>query len=234
MFFRYSPILLYIIRKNVYVREYDASSKNVYSKLRCTIGKLLEGLKIFPRIFPTYLSLSFSNLLRNYGGSFYRQFARNFSRSAFMDPSIRKLQRYPIMGQGKGRTAQPMFFFLEGLLFLILARCITRVRERNTMMRSSDVLECETLEYREASGNVSSADSVYAIFHSEESRDFLESDSSNSTNNHACLAGQFYRQFCGLSTFLIISARIVIRFDWRDVDASLLPREPLKKIVFLK
>lgn len=73
-----------------------------------------------------------------------------------MDPSIRKLQRYPIMGQGRGRTPSLCSSSQRDSFFY----CYKSARERNSMMRSSDVLECETPRYREASGNASSADSM--------------------------------------------------------------------------
>lgn len=91
-----------------------------------TIRELLKGLKISSRSTP------FTIVFQSRGGFFHRR-SRNFSRSAFMDPSVRKLQRHPIMGQGRGRTPSLRSSF-ERDSFFLWRECEIETRRCNQLM----------------------------------------------------------------------------------------------------
>jgi len=99
----------------------------------------------------------------------------------------RVVTHYPIMGQGRGAHAQPAFF-LAGLLFL-LAMVDLRECERGTMMsmQSSDVMECGTSARRLLGTYPLPTRRPGPRIFQEESRGFVESDPSNSSDNRVYL-----------------------------------------------
>lgn len=142
-----------------------------------TIGELLKGLKTSLRSTP------FTIVFQSRGGSFHRRFAPAISPEALLW-THRFASCNAILSWDKEEAARPACVPPSSEIPFSSSES---AREKDATMRSADVLECKTSEYRrELLGMYPLPIPVHAIFQ-KESRGFLESHPSNST--HACLAG---------------------------------------------